>query len=282
MVRSSLDNPRDTTSTSDSSNQKQADCENPCPPSLSMKQNLAWEDSTDEREREHIKREEKDLKAQETMADGTEKLVTYTRWSVALSFIAVLASIGVAWWSFREARRIHRESLNHAAESETRQQDLTRMDMRAYLTVDIEVIDCHALNAANGGGGKNPPEEGMYRIIFKNAGRTPAHNISYYGIIITDKWPNPNASNFVVKEPKRLNLSLGPGLDSNIGAYVESPINFSGINKRERAIYIFGRFIYFDVLNNLCTTNFCFLHRLDRSGLFTDTIESHDQWNDIT
>jgi hypothetical protein len=172
---------------------------------------------------EYYQRE--DLKAQQAMAEATDRIVTWTKVQIALGVVGTIFLL----WTLFETRR----ATNIAS-------DTAQRELRAYIGVKAGWIDFTNL--------RDPTAT----IVISNFGQTPAHDVRWW------------IHSWIEAFPLKVELSDAPS-DFVMGRSVMGPGNYSTqpitlgvpmsnrslkeLSEKRAAIYIYGRVTYRDIFN---------------------------------
>lgn len=183
-------------------------------------------------------REDKDLKAQQSMADSAVAMLALTRWQIAVGLLGIA---GLAW-------TIHysRETARAAVAATQLAENTAVAQLRAYVHV------------ASVTGALPNGEGGVFAVSVevRNFGQTPARNVRTWLAV----WPAgyPDAGDFA-NAPRDLGVpaTLAPGghvsLIHGIGPILSWLATFRA---GTHAVYAYGRITYTDAFGNERFTNY--------------------------
>jgi hypothetical protein len=98
-------------------------------------------------------------------------------------------------------------------------------------------------------------------INITNTGRTPAHHISWTGIVVVNNIQEDSIANIISRTPHEENFSLGgtvPFIQKQImKGYVLQQSDSLGIIKGTIPFYVIGEFVYEDIFGEKHFTHYC-------------------------
>jgi hypothetical protein len=152
----------------------------------------------------------------------------------------------------RDAAKAARRSAERADETVKTMERNARRELRAYVSPSNgRMVDF------------DPDQLGKpfaVRVVFKNSGKTPAHDLRNNGGIAFSTFPLREP---LVQEEQFLGAgTLGPGLEYNlnIGARGITPEQWNALLARTHALYVHGSYAYRDVFDQPRTGTFCFYY----------------------
>lgn len=268
--------------------------------------------STNELEERRLAREDNDLAQQTIMAIASKKAASYTLWGLVISGVALLITLGVSVFSFIQANRSHQRAIYQAAtshiqslaqakvihdqtiaemrraEAATKEKD--QIQMRAYISTDVKIMNFHELNEAYLTSNTRIPFRPVYNLEYKNVGTTPAHKVSIRNTFVVDSYPSRNealfkekvdAANFISQS-----ITVGQGTVNNAHIIPKldlPPSIIAMIKNRQLAIYVAGVITYEDVFGNKWKSGFRYSHKvLEETEGFGNEIHIEANGNEAT
>lgn len=209
----------------------------------------------------------RDLKAQESMAESTRKLVDLTNdqvWIVGLEASLLVLTLIFTAAATRAASRAAKAADNAVEVTE----DTAKQQLRAYLGIEkLEVTEPGSQGVYDIGDGRTG--ENITAITIKNFGSTPAYKVlaqlnfftTQIGDQIKEDFTFPDPENQIAESYRYHNLTIiDPGHNfMGYGFYPsELRLMFTTANAVQINLFVYGHIDYTDVFNRRWRRDFCF------------------------